>query len=725
MLARPERPPRSISLTDLVVAAILVLATSLPSFAAADRYGGVWHPGKGTGAFVPIATGMKLEHVMAYRESWGEDSSLRLTDIEVVAKGCPADTTDVFATKWETGEWNDKIEIYSSIGELESAARNECENGYELVDFEIWRTHCEGDLFIGLFRETEKCTAEPEIIIDGTSIETFAGLLTQRKQEGYRLVDFELDIPLSTINPPVDVVGVWYPGTSQQEFYDLNRPDFEAEMLAREGTMTLVDMESYRAMEFLTDIPERHVVGLWEVLPDENADDHEVGETYSKFSDLIYMDENTRNLVDFEVYADTLDRRFARVIERYFDYGGGASIAVLQSGELVSEGTRGFAKLPEASQPGQLMTISTRGAVASVTKFITTLGVMRYADYVLGDLSWIDEAMVDHLPNDFGPFGAGVENITIRDLLRHTSGLSEFQPTSDLLNAQQDWRDEMIAFLGEPLPTDPTLVPGYQNIHFELLALIMDEVELPKFLNDPEPWTWWIENQVFAFAGIGPLDCGGNPGDALPHPVSGGPSAKDWIDSSWSCAGFGTGAAMYWASPLELAKLSWAVRDNAFLSPAAVELIYSDGLGLDWAYANDGDSDTSGERIYGKGGGLGRCEWPDQVGAETLMARYDDYDVDDTDARKKVVVGPESGGPVTPGPATPTSGSSSQPDHEGSSDDYAYNPGGRDFDVGLMVHRSAYSGCPTVEEFEEGNIPRGFPTPLELLQEAVLQPEDW
>ncbi len=98
------------NLTSTLLAALaLVVSSPTDAAAEADRYGGVWHPGKATGAFVPIHARMTWSDVLNYRDLWGNQNSFRITDIEVVPQGCPSDEEDLFATQWEVGKWNDSV----------------------------------------------------------------------------------------------------------------------------------------------------------------------------------------------------------------------------------------------------------------------------------------------------------------------------------------------------------------------------------------------------------------------------------------------------------------------------------------------------------------------------------------------------------------------------------------------------------------------------------------
>ena len=234
--------------------AIAALAIRPPdAAAAADRYGGVWHPGKGTGAFVPISAGMAWPDVLTYKVSWGNAYSFRISDIEVVSKGCPSEREDRFATQWEEGTWSDKLYVVSSLVDVQNALANECRRGYRLKDFEIWDSDCDEPVkYILLFRQDGKpCRYTP--LLNSDAWNKFGGLVGTYGGFGYTLVDFEMT-PGPTFNDPT-ITGVWYYGPSTQKFDVLTREKFEGEMAAQEGLMTLMDMESFRRTEGGTGMP--------------------------------------------------------------------------------------------------------------------------------------------------------------------------------------------------------------------------------------------------------------------------------------------------------------------------------------------------------------------------------------------------------------------------------------------------------------------------------------
>ena len=725
----------SLGLWLIAVFAVLAILSGNPSLAevrketgpqvvkpGADRYGGVWHQGKDSGVFVPLHAGMMWADVLQYRILWGRQNSFRITDIEVDSTSCPSNQGGPFATKWEKGSWQDRLAIYYSLAAFKTAIHNQWKLGFQLVDFEIWGGHCQniGPAYIALYREAVPSPYRTPPKVDSTWLTSLQSTINDYAKSGYKLVDFEIDkAPMNQSLPsPVEALGVWYAGSAKQEYLVLERSQFEAEMTNRDSTSTLMDMESDRLKLYPQKPPTRYVAALWENFSKNNIDEHEVGEVYTKFKELIWLQDHSRKMIDFEVYPNTIDKRFGVVFGKYLNnLGGGSAYAVLQAGELIAGSAHGWARRAftdpnnGTQYPGKVMELDTRGPVASVTKFFTALGVLRYAEtrhfphgYRWVD-EWLDEPMIHHLPIDFHSFGPGVETVTIRDLLRQTTGLAEFTARKisidNLLGPTHNsarWRKDMRDWLSQPL-ADSSKAYKYQNIHFELLALIMDEVELPGVISSLTPWHDWMNQQVFANAGVGPLLCEPTNGDALSYPLTFSTQGVEWINS-WPCNGYGTGIGAFYASTLDLAKVSAAVREGKILSTVTARKIFEQGLGLDPPYPDgDGKIETGGEELYTKNGGLCGNNSQGQVsGTETLIARYDDYNFDDDGLHYLGMGSPKN--------------------------DYIYEVGFLDFDFGIMIHSSPYSvgmPCPS----KEFATPRNFPTPKEMLQEAFLLPENW
>ncbi len=682
----------SLSLCSL--AALAVLGTTSVA-KASPRYGGVWHEGTATGAFVPLEAGFSFIALQQYRTYW---DTLRITDFEIHPTDCPADELDLTASQWEEGSWRDELLVYSSMSAFETGLEQMCDEGMVLHDFELWDSECEEQVqYIALFREGD-CDPEFAPVIKLSDVWDFGTMVADANDAGYEAVDFEIVEPESS-EPPL--LAVFYGGERLQTFATLDRPDFESTMLDNEGTHVLQDMESYRAEET------RYVCALWNL--QEGRDEHEVGEVYGMFSRLLYMDETTRKLEDFEVYPDVYDRRYEETFNGHLDQPQAFGYAVVQGGDVVAEGGGGLAVRSNdtpSNQPGIAMTADTIGVSASVTKLVTTLGVIAYAETLSDPDGWLDSSITTVLPADFVDLGEGVADVTIRELLTQHSGLEKFTttPGSDFISDPAGWRGQLVEWLMLPIDSGTQPKPRkYQNVHFELLAIIMNEVVLPPLMPGPEPWQDWVNAQVFAPVGVGWRDCFRNANDALSYPYEWSPNAYgvSFSPAGWSCAGGQTGVGMFWVSPMDMAKLADGIRNGVIIDPDRADDLFDVGMGLDaadditaYSAASDWSSNTLGEAIHSKNGGLigwnSDLEW---VGMETVVVMYDDHDVGD------------NGGP-----------------------EYDYDVGSSELSLAIAVHSTPISKYDVCDFDDETVLPpctRLYPAPWSMIVEALLLPEDW
>ena len=686
---------RTVTILSAAGLAALCSSVSLPSEArASDRYGGVWHEGTATGLFVPLEAGMSFAALQQYRSNWDD---LRITDFEIHEQGCPAEEVDLTASQWEEGSFVDELLVYANLNDFENGLVAKCDEGMVLHDFERWNPYCEeeGEQYIALFRESG-CDVEFPPYVEISDVWELGDVIIDANGMGYEAVDFELaDLDPSARFPVTspEAMAVFYGGSNAQHFETFDRPDFESTMLDHDGQYVLEDMESYRAEET------RYVSALWNL--EESRDEHEVGEVYGMFGRLLYMEQSTRKLEDFEVYPNAYDRRFEDTFAQELGFPQAHGFAVMQGGDVVAKGGDGLAIRPvDSSNLGVAMTANTVGVSASVTKFVTALGVVKYAQLHPGPGDWLDTYMVDVLPSDFGDFGPGVDQITIRDLITQQTGLQTFvpEPGSDFINNVAGWRKQMIDWLTLPVETTTSPKPRkYQNIHFELLALIMDEVELPPIVPGTDPWKQWLNDEVFAPAGIGWRDCFPNPGDARDYPYEWSATSTGvyFTEPNWLCAGGGTGIAMAWISPMDMAKLADGIRNATIVDSDRADEILAWGMGLDEAdgvtvYQPDNDNvgSTIGEAIHSKNGGLGTTNAQgDIVGMETVTVMYDDLDHDD--------------------------------DGNG---DYRYEIGHTELSVALTVHSSPID---TDDPCPNGMCTRLYPVPWVMIVDALLLPEDW
>jgi CubicO group peptidase (beta-lactamase class C family) len=147
----------------------------------------------------------------------------------------------------------------------------------------------------------------------------------------------------------------------------------------------------------------------------------------------------------------------------------GVAVGIVLDGGLAWSFCDGFADLDAATVPQ----VDTPFRVASITKTFTATAIGQLHD--AGALSF-DDPVVDHLPelkSAIDPFGP-LEDLTIRSLLIHRSGLTAEPPL-------QDWRGRRFPSIEETLAAaerievvvPPGSVEKYSNLGFQLLGEVV------------------------------------------------------------------------------------------------------------------------------------------------------------------------------------------------------------------------------------------------------------
>jgi CubicO group peptidase (beta-lactamase class C family) len=144
----------------------------------------------------------------------------------------------------------------------------------------------------------------------------------------------------------------------------------------------------------------------------------------------------------------------------------GASVAIAYQGKMVYQG--GFGMSDVAA--GEKATAQTRFRIASVSKALTAVTVLRLFekslpaaldDKVFGPKGLLPDAA---FPEYAKPKDARVLDITLRDLLQHTSGwgIDGYDPQFDLVDVARE--------MGVPAPASPRTIIAYMLRHRELGA---------------------------------------------------------------------------------------------------------------------------------------------------------------------------------------------------------------------------------------------------------------
>jgi CubicO group peptidase (beta-lactamase class C family) len=259
----------------------------------------------------------------------------------------------------------------------------------------------------------------------------------------------------------------------------------------------------------------------------------------------------------------------------------GFAYALARNAVLEVSGAGGFARAPwEDDAPGVAMTPDTRMTIASVSKPVTAVAMMRLLEehpialddpfyplisakfnglFITGDLT------IYSIP------GPGVAAVTIRHLLTHTSGLKPGLSCGKLRE-----------LLGIGTLQAPGTVFDYQNSNYCLLREIIEQVSGLDYIE-------YVQQNVLHPMGILTMSCERdqtNP--ALYYNTIGDPGFL-WGDYIGSCSAYG-----WYASARNLAQFLIGVRSHAAISAASTDQMFGDcfdkpGSGeycLGWTKAN-------------------------------------------------------------------------------------------------------------------------------------------
>ena len=147
-------------------------------------------------------------------------------------------------------------------------------------------------------------------------------------------------------------------------------------------------------------------------------------------------------------------------------HAAGLAIAVVRHGQTVLAKGFGYADLSERVP----VSADTVFRLASITKEFTAAALLHLQEE--GELS-LDDRMGDFLPN----YPAAVRRITIRDLLSHTSGLSDAAVIPIFEEGGVGYTRERIIDLvaSQPLDYEPGTGHSYSNVGFIIAGMVIEE----------------------------------------------------------------------------------------------------------------------------------------------------------------------------------------------------------------------------------------------------------
>ena len=264
----------------------------------------------------------------------------------------------------------------------------------------------------------------------------------------------------------------------------------------------------------------------------------------------------TKAKIDAAVRSDVASGRVA-----------GAAVAVLRDGQLVFAKGYGSANL-ELAAPANSKTVF---RIGSLTKQFTAAGMLLLAEQ--GKLS-IDDKLSLYLPN----FPRANE-VTLRDLLNHTSGIHNFTeaPVIDRISTSGATVEELVADIADQSPLydfEPGTGWWYSNSNYALLGAVIEKVT-------GKSWAAFMKDEIFDKLGMADTSADDAhdvvPGRASGYVLSQGAAGKfrnaDFTDMSVPYA-----AGALRSTAIDLARWNAALFGGKLLKPTSLKEMMAPGL---------------------------------------------------------------------------------------------------------------------------------------------------
>ena len=224
-------------------------------------------------------------------------------------------------------------------------------------------------------------------------------------------------------------------------------------------------------------------------------------------------------------------------------------IAMAYNGEIVHEAAYGL----EDARNGVLPTITSRYRIASLSKILAASAIMQLVEQGVVSL---DETPLVGLGL---PIADGrMANVTVRELLSHTSGFPQAEPIY-FRGGASSWQDAQAKALASPLEFDPGTAFRYSNTNFVLLGSLIEQ-------RTGVPYERAIRERVLEPLGITDMRMAGTfdtqPGDVF-HPSTAG---RNYMEA--------LGPAGQWiATPTDMLQVAIALQEATLVTPASRDLM--------------------------------------------------------------------------------------------------------------------------------------------------------
>jgi CubicO group peptidase (beta-lactamase class C family) len=544
--------------------------------------------------------GVSGEELEATATEWA-DYGLRLEDLNIRTQPDGGVTYD---GAWLPGtgayalrvgmDWNEMVSQWQTLGN----------QGLRLMDLEVYVEHGVRK-YAGVWREG---TGGYALYVGLTWDQLMARQQTLGSM-GLRLVDVETFLLGGTRM----YSGVWRTGSGGEELWgggDQAAFNAKIEEFAASG-LRLVDMQTYWEDDGWK------FTGVFR----QGQENQQVvaGQDWDTFVNT-WQDVGAQGLrlTTLQSYsAPVWESKFSDALE---GSAMGYSYAIVENGKITRSGGVGHAQAPyEQTSPGVAMTADTRVHLASVSKPITATTVMHVAErYGLS----IDAPFYPHVRGRWPVAAPGVENVTLRQLLTHRSGMAQWGYCGN------DFDDSMRQLIAAPMENPPG-TQSYSNGNFCLLRAVIEAVSGVEYET-------YVKTYVLQPMGITGMSCTPDAtGGTLYYAAGEQSPGYFWADDYRSqCGAYG-----WYASATDLAKFLIGLRNHTVLSTATTDTMLGEELGW-WPAGTPGGTafHHNGAWITGDGRGCntGIMRLPNGVeavllsnthGFDTIGTLLDGYNV--------------------------------------------------------------------------------------------------
>lgn len=309
-------------------------------------------------------------------------------------------------------------------------------------------------------------------------------------------------------------------------------------------------------------------------------------------------------LLFFPAGCQSTNETTNKVINHYYQDGKfNGSILIANKNKVIIDTVFGYRDF-EQKIP---LTKETPFYIASLSKSITAIAVSLMAEKGLISLNDHAAKFVNNLP-------AYAQNITIKQLLNHTSGIKDYE---NIITKKGLTNNDVIYWLHNQnrLDFEPGTKFQYSNSGYIILSLIIESVSKMTY-------SQFVKENIFGRVGMPHTEVY-EPNTVIPNKAIGYNKNKEWDDYSILTTGDGG----IYSTAEDLYKLDQALRTNQLLSEKSTEQLYQTPVLQDGTYSKYGlgwfIEKSDGLMIAQHTGGLAGFRslfWRDLKNGSTIIA---------------------------------------------------------------------------------------------------------